>query len=226
MLMTELKFENQIEWASQGLDGAGVVYSGGQAISYSAPSQMGGKGVGSSPEDLFVSAVASCYTATLAGLLAGAHLPFERLQVSAQGTVSDFPEKAHISAVQVSPTFIGGDVGRRQEYQRAAEKARERCFIGRHLAEGVAYVVGEIAFADGPSPGELLDVRPLPAPRRHQLIFETLDQLGVGQAITLVNDHDPLPLRYQLEATRGLGYSWDYLEAGPVTWRVRIGRRS
>jgi uncharacterized protein (DUF2249 family) len=40
----------------------------------------------------------------------------------------------------------------------------------------------------------------------------------------LVNDHDPRPLRYQFEAEHAGRYSWDYLEAGPEVWRVRIGR--
>ena len=40
----------------------------------------------------------------------------------------------------------------------------------------------------------------------------------------LVNDHDPLPLRYQFEAQYAGEFTWDYLEAGPTVWRVRIGR--
>jgi uncharacterized protein (DUF2249 family) len=70
----------------------------------------------------------------------------------------------------------------------------------------------------------VLDVRTLPAPRRHELIFRALDELAGGAAITLVNDHDPKPLRYQLEATRPGNFSWDYVERGPEAWRVRIAR--
>jgi len=40
----------------------------------------------------------------------------------------------------------------------------------------------------------------------------------------LVNDHDPKPLYYQLAAEHPDRFSWDYLEAGPEAWRVRIGR--
>jgi uncharacterized protein (DUF2249 family) len=40
----------------------------------------------------------------------------------------------------------------------------------------------------------------------------------------LVNDHDPKPLRYQLEAEHAGRFTWDYLKAGPDVWRVRIGR--
>lgn len=70
----------------------------------------------------------------------------------------------------------------------------------------------------------VLDVRSEPPARRHELIFDTYNDLAPGQAFVLVNDHDPKPLWYQFEAEHSGAYTWDYLEQGPVTWRVRIGR--
>lgn len=75
-------------------------------------------------------------------------------------------------------------------------------------------------------PAEILDVRALAPAKRHDTIFRNLDELGAGASLTLVNDHDPIPLRYQLEATREGDFSWEYEEQGPATWRVRIGRRA
>jgi len=69
-----------------------------------------------------------------------------------------------------------------------------------------------------------LDVRRFPHGQRHDVIFTTFDALAAGAAFVLVNDHDPKPLRYQFEAQHAGHYSWDYLEAGPEIWRVRIGR--
>ena len=69
-----------------------------------------------------------------------------------------------------------------------------------------------------------LDVRRFPHGQRHDVIFTTFDALAAGAAFVLVNDHDPKPLRYQFEAQHAGHYSWDYLEAGPDMWRVRIGR--
>ncbi len=71
-----------------------------------------------------------------------------------------------------------------------------------------------------------LDVRPLPPARRHELIFATYEALGPGSGFLLINDHDPKPLRYQFEAEHKGEFTWDYLEAGPALWRVRIGRAS
>ena len=69
-----------------------------------------------------------------------------------------------------------------------------------------------------------LDVRRFPHGQRHDVIFTTFDALAEGGAFVLVNDHDPKPLRYQFEAPHAGAYSWDYVEAGPDIWRVRIGR--
>jgi uncharacterized protein (DUF2249 family) len=69
-----------------------------------------------------------------------------------------------------------------------------------------------------------LDVRRFPHGQRHDVIFTTFDALAEGGAFVLVNDHDPKPLRYQFEAQHAGRYSWDYVEAGPEIWRVRIGR--
>jgi uncharacterized protein (DUF2249 family) len=71
-----------------------------------------------------------------------------------------------------------------------------------------------------------LDVRNLVPRERHRVIFDKCDHLTRGEAFVLVNDHDPKPLYYQLEAERQGQFSWDYLEAGPKAWRVRIGRRA
>lgn len=69
-----------------------------------------------------------------------------------------------------------------------------------------------------------LDVRDEPPVRRHDLIFETFHALGDGEAFVLVNDHDPRPLGYQFAAEHPDEHTWEYLESGPVQWKVRIGK--
>lgn len=59
---------------------------------------------------------------------------------------------------------------------------------------------------------------------KHKVIFETFDKLTAGEAMLLVNDHDPAPLRYQFELERTNQFSWEYLERGPETFRIKIGR--
>lgn len=69
-----------------------------------------------------------------------------------------------------------------------------------------------------------VDVRTVPPPQRHPMIFGTFNQLVPGEAMLLVNDHDPKPLFYQFQAELGDIFTWDYIEQGPEVWQVRIGR--
>ena len=72
---------------------------------------------------------------------------------------------------------------------------------------------------------EQLDVRSLIPAERHERIFARIDELAFAASFVLINDHDPKPLYYQLEAEYPGQFSWGYLEKGPAVWRVEIGRR-
>jgi uncharacterized protein (DUF2249 family) len=71
-----------------------------------------------------------------------------------------------------------------------------------------------------------LDVREIVPRDRHPLIFELFDGLAVDEAFELVNDHDPKPLYYQFLHERPDQFVWEYLEEGPITWRVAIRRQN
>jgi uncharacterized protein (DUF2249 family) len=70
-----------------------------------------------------------------------------------------------------------------------------------------------------------LDVRPMPHGSRHEEIFGRLERLGRGEALVIVNDHDPKPLRYQLDALWPSAFDWSYETGGPGLWKVTIARR-
>lgn len=72
---------------------------------------------------------------------------------------------------------------------------------------------------------KVLDIRDTAPAHRHPLIFDTFDQLIPGEGFILINDHDPKPLYYQFQAERKDTFTWEYLQAGPDAWRVRIERR-
>lgn len=69
-----------------------------------------------------------------------------------------------------------------------------------------------------------IDLRQIPPPARHVLIFNTFETLLPGQALELVNDHDPRPLNAQFGLRAPGQFSWNYLENGPAVWRVQIGK--
>jgi uncharacterized protein (DUF2249 family)/quercetin dioxygenase-like cupin family protein len=69
-----------------------------------------------------------------------------------------------------------------------------------------------------------LDVRALAPRDRHARIFATFAALRPGEALRLVNDHDPKPLKYQFAAEYAGEATWEPEQAGPETWIVRIGK--
>jgi uncharacterized protein (DUF2249 family) len=69
-----------------------------------------------------------------------------------------------------------------------------------------------------------IDVRAIAPRERHPLIFASFRGLPPGQAMELVNDHDPRGLHEQFRAEMPAQFTWDDLESGPDTWRVRITR--
>ena len=70
----------------------------------------------------------------------------------------------------------------------------------------------------------VLDVRGMPPRERHPKIFKAWEELPIGDALRLVNDHDPKPLFYEFRAERGGEFEWTPLECGPETWSVEIKR--
>ncbi|HUM64399.1 MAG TPA: iron-sulfur cluster repair di-iron protein [Chitinophagaceae bacterium] len=68
----------------------------------------------------------------------------------------------------------------------------------------------------------ILDVTVLEPRQKHPTIFARFDELNAGESFTIHNDHDPKPLYYQLLGERGNVFTWEYLEQGPVWWKVTI----
>jgi uncharacterized protein (DUF2249 family) len=61
-----------------------------------------------------------------------------------------------------------------------------------------------------------LDLRTIPPRERHPLIFGRFDALATGQALQLVNDHNPQPCAIQFD-DRALGqFEWAGAGSRPV----------
>ncbi len=67
-----------------------------------------------------------------------------------------------------------------------------------------------------------LDIRPILPKDKHPKIFATFDSLQKGEVLKLINDHDPVPLYYQMQATRQEQFEWTLTENGPEVWIVNI----
>lgn len=83
-----------------------------------------------------------------------------------------------------------------------------------------------IRAGDAAQSGQELDLRQVPRPERHPLVFATFDRLNVNDSMILVNDHDPMPLHMQMENLRPGQLAWEYIIRGPEIFRIRIRRTS
>ena len=72
-----------------------------------------------------------------------------------------------------------------------------------------------------------LDVREIPPADRHRKIHAAFEALPPGETLTIVNDHEPKPLYYELAAERPAfdeeGYS--VREEGPETFVAEFPKR-
>ena len=57
---------------------------------------------------------------------------------------------------------------------------------------------------------------------KHPTVLQKFDQLENGESFVLINDHDPIPLYYEMKAEKGEVFQWRKLEEGPEMWKVEI----
>ena len=126
-------------------EAAGAIALKSGSYPFSIPSDMGGKGKGTNPEELLLSAVAGCFTLTLAIVLNLQKLPYSDLEVAAEGLITGAPRALKYQRVTVTPTILGAEEARRADYLAAVAKAHDRCFIGQAVKGNVEYVVGAVS---------------------------------------------------------------------------------
>jgi regulator of cell morphogenesis and NO signaling len=72
----------------------------------------------------------------------------------------------------------------------------------------------------------LIDVTKIEPRYRHNLILGTFEKLSAGESFRISNDHNPKPLYYEMREQWGEAVAWEYLQNGPETWEVRIGKKA
>lgn len=72
-----------------------------------------------------------------------------------------------------------------------------------------------------------IDVRGWPPVERHPAIFEKFNALKPGETLTLINDHNPEPLFYQMKATRSDfdAEAYTVREEAPDKWVATLKKR-
>ncbi len=72
---------------------------------------------------------------------------------------------------------------------------------------------------------DVLNVTLIEPRLKHATIFQKFENLEKGEGFTILNDHDPKPLYYQLLGNHGNIFTWKYLEQGPEWYKIRITKK-
>jgi len=71
---------------------------------------------------------------------------------------------------------------------------------------------------------ESIDVRILEPVERHKKLLALFRDLAVDDHFIFINDHDPIPLYYEIKSLNGDVVGWEYLKKGGRNWEVKVTR--
>jgi len=133
-------YEHQVvAWWSAGRTGLAKSSSAPNSIHFAAPPQFGGLEGRWTPEDLLLSAVASCFTTTFRVLAEHSKCDYLDLQVEVQGTVQKGDTGYHFSSIGLRPQLKIHLEDERQRSLLLLEKANALCLVSRALAVGLKF---------------------------------------------------------------------------------------
>jgi organic hydroperoxide reductase OsmC/OhrA/RimJ/RimL family protein N-acetyltransferase len=120
-------------WWTAGRAGIAKAASAPKVIHFAAPPEFRGLEAMWTPEDLLLSAVASCFTATFHVIAVNAKFEYTDLEVGAEGVVSRGDLGYTFSEIVVHPTLT---IAREQDREQALDllqKAKTLCLVSRAL---------------------------------------------------------------------------------------------
>ena len=123
-----------VAWWSSGRTGIAKSESAPNAIHFTAPPQFGGLEGRWTPEELLMTALASCFTTTFHAIAALAKFEYADLEVEVEGTVGKTNSGFCFSEIVVRPKVtIAGDENRERAVS-LLHKAKALCLVSRALA--------------------------------------------------------------------------------------------
>ena len=123
-----------VAWWTSGQTGFAKSDSAPNAIHFTAPPQFGGLEGGWTPEDLLMTAVASCFTTTFHVIAGYTKFEYTDLEVKAEGTVSKTGNGYSFSEIAIRPSLTIPNEDKRERAINLLQKAKALCLVSRALA--------------------------------------------------------------------------------------------
>lgn len=123
-----------VAWWSSGRTGLAKSDSAPNAIHFTAPPQFGGLEGRWTPEDLLLSAVASCYTTTFRAVADYSKLEYADLEVEVEGVISKTDSGYSFGEIVIRPNLTISSDGEKTRALGLLHKAKTACLVSRALA--------------------------------------------------------------------------------------------
>jgi organic hydroperoxide reductase OsmC/OhrA len=128
-----------VAWWTSGRTGLAKSELVPNAIHFAAPPQFGGLKGRWTPEDLLLTALASCFTTTFHSIALFSKFEYIDLQVEADGTVNKVNTGYGFSEIVVRPDLTIIDDESRERGISLLQKAAELCLVSRALTPAPRY---------------------------------------------------------------------------------------
>jgi organic hydroperoxide reductase OsmC/OhrA len=123
-----------VAWWSSGQTGIAKSSSAPNAVHFTAPPAFGGLEGWWTPEDLLLSAVASCFTTTFQAVAAYSRFEYVDLEVEVEGTVSKLSSGYGFQQIVIRPKLTIADEEGKRHALDLLKKAKGLCLVSRALA--------------------------------------------------------------------------------------------
>lgn len=126
-------------WWSSDKSGLAKSDSAPNAIHFTAPPEFGGLEGRWTPEDLFLCALASCYTTTFRALAEYSNLQYADLAVEVEGSVRKVESGYAFTEVAIRPKLTLFSEAESARGLRVLQKAKGACLVSRALSVEQAF---------------------------------------------------------------------------------------
>lgn len=116
--------------------GVGQIDATNLSTQISVPTNLGGAGTGTNPEELLLSAAASCYVITLGLLLANRKVPYIRIDLESTGFL-EYERGLRFDRIEHRPTIILDSQSDDAALLSMAEHAEHACMVSSAIRGNV-----------------------------------------------------------------------------------------